>query len=237
MRVPTANKLALAAATHDTHCLSQPPLLVTPITWVANGDVALAPSPGVWFDSTGGVWVEPTGALTGGPSGPRISDLEPRSISGMSDANIAAHLATGDSLVMALSAAGAKSAHNGDVREFAERMMIEHKRHRDTTHMMLRTGRIAPVLAPFDTTDAAVGARMITHLAALAASGSNDYDRQFMGAEVALHQHMLSEVSMFREQASDAAQPLLRETKGVMQAHMLMARRLHQELGGAPELK
>ena len=219
-----AAAIAMACASHQS---------ATTTAMVSGGDVvAFTSGPGLWMDSVGGVWVEPTGVLYVAPRGVRIVDLEPVIVHTMTDANIAAHLAAGDSLEIALSAPGASRAQNPDVRNFAQRMVNEHTIHLDSARMMMRDAHIRPMMASFDTTDLAVATRLMGHLAATAATNSPNYDRQLMGAEVAMHEHMLHEIEMFRAQASPAEQPLLRETRSVVQAHLGMAQELYQALGG-----
>src|SRR5205085_2840825 len=209
-----------------------PVVQTSPVTTVSSGDVAVADASGIWLDSLGGVWVEPTGVMFVAPGGLPIIDLGPASMRLMTDANIAGHLVAGDSLEIAMSAPASGRAQNADVRNFAQRMVNEHTAHLDSVRVAMGNAHIMPMRATFDTTDAAIGGRMMNHLATVASVANSDYDRQFMRSQVALHQHMLSDLDAFRNQATPSALPLVNSTRRTVREHLLDARRLYRQLGG-----
>jgi len=225
--------LLAGAAAIAMGCASQPAPYESTTT-VSSGDVALTDGTGVWLDSLGSVWVEPTGILLVGPGGTRIYDLEPVIVHTMTDGNVAGHLLAGDSAEIALSAIGASRGQNADVRNFGQRMVNEHTAHLDMTRLMLKDAKITAVRAPFDTADANINARMMDHIAASGNTTDAHFDKKFMAAEVAMHQHMLSDLDTFRAQASPAAMPLLNHTRDTVKQHLLDARRLYRMYGGKP---
>ena len=205
-------------------CASQPVVQTSPVNTVSSGDVSLA--------DASGIWVEPTGVMFVAPGGLPIIDLEPASMRTMTDANIAGHLVAGDSLEIAMSAPASGRAQNADVRNFAQGMVNEHTAHLDSVRFAMGNAHIVPMRAGFDTADAAIGGRMMNHLATVASVAHSSYDRQFMRSQVALHQHMLGELDAFRSQATPSALPLVNNTRRTVREHLLDAKRLYRQLGG-----
>ena len=218
-----------AAAVTALACATQPqPVVTTTTTTSSGGDVASASS-GMWMDSTGGTWMDANGGFYRGRGGAAIG-LGAADVASMSNANIVAHLATGDSLEVALSQAGAARAQNQAVRDFAQRMVSEHSQHMQMGQQMAAQAGIAPSPLPADTTDVAMATNVMTRLSNVPA-GAN-YDRQLMRAEVMMHQHMLHELTMVQPQASGAARQLVDQTIPVVQQHLTDARAIWQQVGG-----
>jgi hypothetical protein len=63
-------------------------------------------------------------------------------------------------------------------------------------------------------------------------SGTPASDRQFMRAEVMMHQHMLHELTMLQPQASGAARQLIDQTIPVVQQHLALAQSVWRQVGG-----
>jgi len=183
----------------------------------------------MWADSIGGTWMDSTGAMWRGRGGTR-EGVRLEDIRALSDANIVSHLATGDSLEVALSQLGADRAHNAAVRDFARRMVSEHSAHMQTGMQLAMQGGITPAPSPADTADAMMEAHTSSRLSALPEGAQ--FDRQFMRAEVMMHQHMLHDLMTVRPQASGAALQLVDQTIPVVRAHLADAQSIWRREGG-----
>jgi predicted outer membrane protein len=95
---------------------------------------------------------------------------------------------------------GMASATNTAVRNFAQEMIGDHTTHeKQETKLAAQTGIAAVTWRP-DTTDQVVMTRMMTHLSRMQAGP--DFDRQFMAAEVMMHEHTVHDLSLFQQQTS-----------------------------------
>jgi putative membrane protein len=148
----------------------------------------------------------------------------------MSNANIVAHLAMGDSLEIALSQAGTGRAQNQAVRDFAQRMVTEHTQHMQMGQQMAAQAGIAPAHLAADTAEAQMATRMMNRISNAPAGA--DYDRRLMRAEVMMHQHMLHELNAVRPQASGATLQLVEQTIPVVQQHLTDAQSIWKQVGG-----
>ena len=234
MTLPLTRLLAIAGAMAAMACTNQPPVVTTNAprtTTTSSGDVALDNgNAGMWMDSTGGTWVDNSGAYRMGGRSGRAIGFQTTDVGTLSDANIVAHLAAGDSLEIALSQTGASRAQNQAVRDFAQRMVTEHSAHLQMGRQMAAQGGITPALSPADTTDGMMASRVLTRLSNAPAGA--DYDRRLMQTEVMMHQHMLHELQMVQPQATGTARSLVDQTIPVVQQHLADARALWRQVGG-----
>jgi putative membrane protein len=227
--------LAIGAVATAIACTNQPAITTTnrPMTTTtSSGDVALnnGNMGGMWMDSAGGTWMDADGGYRmGGRNGTGIG-FQASDVRALTDANIVAHLAAGDSLEVALSQAGAARAQNQAVRDFAQRMVTEHTAHMQMGMQMAMQGGITPAPSPADTADAMMATRMMSRLSNAPAGA--DYDRRLMQAEVMMHQHMLHELQMVQPQATGAARQLVDQTLPVVQQHLTQAQTLWRQVGG-----
>jgi predicted outer membrane protein len=188
---------------------------------------------GMWLDGSGGVWMDTTGAMRmGGRTGTPLG-LDRAMVDAMTNENMVAHLATGDSLEIAVSRMGTQRATRSAVRDFAQRMVNEHSSHMQMGQQMAMQGGITPRPAPRDTMDVAMGRRMTARLSS--AQNGDTFDRQFMRGQMMLHRHMLNELMMMQPRATGAARTLVDQTIPVVTMHLTDARRLWRELGGGNE--
>jgi len=203
----------------------------SPTMSMAFGEVGLVDADGsMWIDGPGGMWMDTTGAMRmDGGAGMRIG-LQPADMSRMSNEHIVAHLTTGDSVEITLSQLGVTQAQNAGVRAFAQRMVAEHTQHQQMTRQMATEAGITPMPAPMDTVDVVMARRVMNRLSGVSQSPS--FDRQFMGAQVMLHRHMLNALTMMRPQATGAAQRLIEQTIPVVQQHLTEAQRTSRDVGG-----
>jgi hypothetical protein len=78
--------------------------------------------------------------------------------------------------------------------------------------------------------------RMISRINGGMTSGtgmsSNVTDRQLMRAEVAMHQHMLHELTMMQSKATGMAREMVDETIPIVRQHLLDAESLWRQMGG-----
>jgi putative membrane protein len=234
MQLRITQWIAIGTAAVAMACATQQPVVTTTTrtttTTTSAGDVALSSADGYWADSVGGTWIDSTGALwRGGRSGLSLG-LQPAEISALNNGNIVAHLATGDSLEVALSQLGVDRAQNTAVRDFAQRMVTEHSAHLQMTRQMASQGSIQPMPSPADTADAAMASRIVNRLSGTTAGP--EFDRRLMRAEVTMHQHMLHELTTVRPQASGAALELIDHTIPVVRQHLADAQSIWRQVGG-----
>jgi predicted outer membrane protein len=233
MQIRLAPWLAIGTAAIALGCATQPPVVTTTTrttTTTSAGDVALSSAGGWWTDSVGGTWMDSTGALwRGGRTGLSLG-LQPADISTLNNANIVAHLATGDSLEVTLSQLGVDRAQNTAVHDFAQRMVTEHSAHLTMSRQMAAQGNIQPMPSPADTADAAVASRIVSRLSSTPAGP--EFDRRLMRAEVMMHQHMLHELNAVRPQATGTALELIDHTVPVVRQHLADAQTIWRQVGG-----
>jgi predicted outer membrane protein len=217
------------------------------MTTSSSGEVT-ASGGGLWNDGTdNGMWMDTTGAMRMGGRRGRMMGLQSADISRLNDQNIVAHLATGDSLEIALSQVVVSRAQNGAVRDFAQRMIREHTDHMQMGRQLATQNGITPMPAAFDTMDVTMASRMLNRLSNGASNGMSsnssaitsgtntgmtDGDRQLMTAEVAMHRHMLHELTMLQPQASGAARQLVDQTIPVVRQHLTDAESVWRQVGG-----
>jgi len=166
---------------------------------------------------------KPTTTTSGGDVDMANGGLQPADISRMNNANILAHLAAGDSLEVQLSRTVLAHAQNPSVRNFAQRMINEHTQHMQQGRQLAMQSGITPTPAPGDTLDVLLATRTM--------SGSMS-DRQAMGAEVAMHRHMLHELTMLQPQATGAARTLIDQTIPIVRRHLTDAESIWRQVGG-----
>ncbi|HEX3868721.1 MAG TPA: DUF4142 domain-containing protein [Gemmatimonadaceae bacterium] len=196
----------------------------------SSGEVALGGNGGAWIDSAGGMWMDGAGNMSLGPGRSPIG-LEPAAIAAMTDANIAAHLGTGDSLEVALSEFGAAHASDAGVRKFAQHMVNEHTAHLQDAQTMLNRAGLVPAPSPLDTMDMAMAARMRTRL--MARAGGADFDRELVRDEVMMHRHMLHDLQALQPQSKGATRLLVDQTIPIVRRHLAEAEVLWNRIGGA----
>jgi putative membrane protein len=241
MELRMTRLFTIGAAAAAMACSTQPPATTTSrptTTTTSSGDVALnnnrsnanSNMGGMWMDSVGGTWMDSSGGYwMGGRTGAGIG-FQATDVRALTNENIVAHLAAGDSLEVALSQAGADRAQNEAVRTFARRMVTEHSAHMQMGRQMAAQGGITPSPSPADTADAMMANRMMSRLANVSAGA--DYDRRLMQAEVMMHQHMLHELEMVQPQATGAARELVDHTIPVVRQHLADAQALWRQVGG-----
>jgi predicted outer membrane protein len=152
---------------------------------------------GMWMDGVGSIWIDTTGMLRrGGRMGSPLG-LSAGEVAMMNDRNMLAHIRADDSLEVVLGRLGMSSATNSAVRDFAQQMISDHMTHeQQETKLGAQTGIAAVTWRP-DSTDQIVLTRVMTHLSRTPA-GPN-FDRQFMAAEVMMHEHTLHDLTLFQQ--------------------------------------
>jgi putative membrane protein len=234
MQIRLTRWFGIGTAAVAMACATQPPVVTTTTTRTTTttsaGEVTLSSTGGYWVDSVGGTWIDTTGALwRGGRSGLSLG-LQPADVAALNNANIVAHLTTGDSLEVALSQLGVDRAQNTAVRDFAQRMVTEHTAHLQMARQMASQAGITPLPSPVDTADAAMAARMINRLSNTASSPA--FDRQLMRDEVVMHRRMLHDLNMVRPQATGPALDLIDHTLPVVRQHLSDAETIWRQVGG-----
>jgi predicted outer membrane protein len=115
------------------------------------------------------------------------------------------------------------------VRAFAQQMIGEHTAHLQMSRQMASQGGIQPLPSPADTADATMAWRVSNRLSNTPAGP--EFDRRFMRAELAMHQHMLHELTAVRPQASGAALELIDHTVPVVRKHLSDAQAIWRQVG------
>ncbi len=226
--------LAVAAAAACNH---KPPVYTAspPIPMsTAGGELTLDTRNGMWVDSVNGLWMDTSGVVWIGGRGGRVMDLDSVAVGMMTNANIMAHVAAGDSLEVALSRAGAARAHNTAVRAFANRMVSEHSQHLQTGRQFAMQAGVAPMLAPSDTGDARMATRMMN---GLSRDAQSEYDQALMRDEVMMHQHMLRDLEALRPQANGATREFVDQTIPVVRKHLADAQVVWRQVGGGANMR
>jgi predicted outer membrane protein len=165
------------------------------------GDVGLTDgADGMWMDGVGNIWMDTTGMLRrGGRMGSSLG-LSASDVAMMNERNMLAHIRADDSLEVVLGRLGVASATNSAVRDFAQQMVGDHMTHEaQETKLAAQTGIAAVTWRP-DTTDQMVLTRVMTHLSRSAAGPA--FDRQYMAAQVMMHEHMLHDLALFQNQST-----------------------------------
>lgn len=232
MQTRLTTSLAVGAIAFAAACTPQPVVTTTRTvtTTTSSGDVLLTDAGGMWVDSVGGTWIDTTGTLWMGGRRGRTIGLLPADISTMTNANIVEHVATGDSLEVALSQLGVERAQSSAVHDFAQRMVNEHSAHSQAAKQLGAQAGLALMPSAADTADAAVATRMFSRLSNTSASPA--FDRQLMRAEVVMHQHMFRELNALRPQATAPAREFIDQTLPVVEHHLADAQSLWHQLGG-----
>jgi hypothetical protein len=218
MKLQIAKVLAAGALAAVAACASQQTSGTAAQTSTPANATLATSTPGMWADTTGGMWMEQNGAMYMGNATGTPMGLQPADVRMLTNANIVAHLAAGDSLEVALSQTGAAQARNPAVRDFALRMVTEHTAHMQMGRQMAAQGAIIPMASPADTADAMVAMRVMTRLINAPAS--------------AAYEHMLYELTMLRPQASGTALQLIDQTIPVVRQHLSTAQALRRQVGG-----
>jgi putative membrane protein len=198
-------------------------------TTTSYGEVTSDRGRGMWLDSANGWWMDGNGGMRMGRNGAMMG-LQPPDFAAMSNENIVAHLTAGDSLEVALSQLGVSRAQNTAVRDFAQRMVTEHTAHMQAGRQFATQNTLTLTMVPNDTMDAAMTGRVISRLSSMPAGP--DFDRQFIGAEVMMHRHMLHELTMMQGPANGGARQLVDQTIPVVQQHLSDAQSIWRQLGG-----
>lgn len=220
--------VVLAAAVAAAACNRMPVSTAgMPTMATTSGDVSMNAS-GTWVDMPGGIWMDTSGTIWTRERG-RSLDLGANDLSALTNANVAAHLAAGDSLEVELSRSGAMRAQNPDVQAFAQRMAAEHAAHLTLAKQSTEAAGVLPVTFPADTMDAPMVRMMIQRLASTTPGMA--YDRQLMRDEVMMHQHMLHDLTTLRGHADGAMRQLVVQTIPVVEHHLADAQAIRMRLG------
>ena len=208
----------------------------TPLTPVHSAAGALASefidtgTGGMWIDSVGGIRLDATGTIRAPGAGRPIVGLKPEQITAMTASNVFAHVAMSDSVEIALSEWGLPRITNRLVADYARRMIDEHSNHRGIVAMMAATNGVTPARAVGDTADVFAATRAMARVAK-EASG-NDFDREFIGAQVILHRHMVQDLRLAQAGATGVTRLLIDQTLPVVEQHLTAAVQLWRERGG-----
>ncbi|HEY4218143.1 MAG TPA: DUF4142 domain-containing protein [Gemmatimonadaceae bacterium] len=184
---------------------------------------------GMWMDGVGSYWMDTSGTLRrGGRMGSPIG-LTAREVSIMTERNMLAHIRADDSLEVVMSRLGLNSATNSAVRDFAQDMISDHTAHSEKeTKLAQQTGIAAVTWIP-DTTDEVITQRMMTHLSRTTEGPS--FDRQFMAAEVMMHEHMLHDLKLFQAQSTGHPLDFVDRAIPEVERHLKAAKLVQKSLG------
>jgi len=161
-------------------------------------------------------------------------------LQGMTDENILAHLAVGDSMEIRMAQHALQQTQNQQVRDIANTLIADHTASLQQGQAAAQQAGITPQLAVGDT----AGMRMMDHMNMGNMSGNMSgnmnmshggmmaySDANFIRHNVMMHRHMLSELQTLSGVAkNDAVRYQVNATIPVVQKHLTMAQQLATNL-------
>lgn len=159
-------------------------------------------------------------------------------LQGMTDENILAHLAMGDSMEIRMAQHAVQQTQTPSVRDFANTLIADHTASLQQGRTAAQQAGITPQLAVGDT----AGMRMMDHMNMPNMSGNMNMnmshggtmaysDANFIRHNVMMHRHMLSELQTLSGVAkSDAVKSTVSASIPVVQKHLTTAQQLATDL-------
>ncbi|MFL5580603.1 MAG: DUF4142 domain-containing protein [Gemmatimonadaceae bacterium] len=145
----------------------------------------------------------------------------------MTDANVVAHLAMGDSAEIVSGQTAERNAQSTALRDFARTLVTDHSRSYEQGSSLAAQRGIAPAPAPDDT----MAMHMAMMMNQLSGAGGS-FDRDFLQMQIMHHQHMLSELNLLRSTVRDPAlQQHIASVIPVVQMHLSRAQQLGGQMG------
>lgn len=163
---------------------------------------------------------------------PALSSSDIAMLRGMSDANILNHLATGDSLEIAMAQVAVNRSDNDELVAFARQMIGDHSRNLNASRALSLHYNIPMTMMPGDTS----GIALFNTLDALnAATSTAQFNADYVRSQIALHQRMLAELETLQGVARDqAVRQHIANTIPVVENHLRRAQTVANDLGFSP---
>jgi putative membrane protein len=134
------------------------------------------------------------------PTIPALSANDQRLLNRMTDANILGHLATEDSLEVAMAQVARRRTQNAAVSGFARRMILEHSTSLLDLKAIADRRGLSMQIAPGDT-NAIVMFRLLDSLKTTTPDGG--FDRWYITSQIDVHQRLLAELQTLHDVARD----------------------------------
>lgn len=160
---------------------------------------------------------------------PALSSSDIRQLRGMSDANILNHLATSDSLEIAMAQLAVRRSGNDEVVSLAHHIIADHSRSLNSDRM-ISTGLAIPMqMMPGDTS----GMLLFHTLDSLDAAGPTArFNAEYVRSQIALHQRMLAELETLQAVAHDRnVRQQIANDIPVVESHLRLAQQVANDLG------
>jgi putative membrane protein len=168
-------------------------------------------------------------AQTATPGGADTSAAQ--GVQGWTDANILAHLATGDSLEVETAKLAQQRTQNAQVRQLAQMLINDHSKNQQQGLALAKKAGITPQPAPSDTTPQHVQNEMSRWESD---SSPAQFDREWLTFQVEHHSQDLAMLPKLQKQAqSGALKSFIGQTVPVIRKHYDQVRSLQQQSASA----
>ncbi|HEY4304528.1 MAG TPA: DUF4142 domain-containing protein [Gemmatimonadaceae bacterium] len=153
-----------------------------------------------------------------------LSSSEVTMLQRMTDPNILGHLAMGDSVEVVMAELAQTRTKNDDVLNFARDMKIDHATHLEAERSLAKTSGVGIHTLANELAVSHMG-RMVDSVGPQISELR--FDRNYVLAQVEMHQHMLGELQVLQDVAkNDMVRDHVKATIPVVQAHLDRARAL-----------
>lgn len=167
------------------------------------------------------------GSMSSSGGAMALSASDAAMLRAMTDANVVAHLAMGDSAEIVSGQTAERRAQSTALRNFARTLVTDHSRSYEQGSSLAAQRGITPALVPDDT----MAMHMAMMMNQLSGAGGS-FDRDFLQMQIMHHQHMLSELNLLRSTVRDPAlQQHIASVIPVVQMHLSRAQQLGGQMG------
>jgi putative membrane protein len=181
-----------------------------------------------------GMQVQTTSAMSGvtTPSPTRVVEVSTGDLElyrGATDANVVAHILTGDSLEIAMSRLALARSSNATVREFAQ-MMVEHHSRNEAEFRAMQADEDIGIMPMANDPIAAQGRNALANLENLTGAA---FDRAYLRAQVMHHDADAAALAQMADMArdDDLEQDIEEKLLPVVRQHLARARDIAGQLG------
>jgi putative membrane protein len=188
-----------------------------------------APKCGAWLTLGIAAMLSVSTAATAQKATPAGADTS--ATQGWSDANILAHLATGDSLEVETARLAQQRTQNAQIRRFAQTLIKDHSKNQKQGLALAKKAGITPQPAPSDTTPQHIQQEMSRWQSA---SSPAQFDRAWLEFQVKHHAEDMAMLPKLQKQAhSKALKSLIGQTLPVIRKHYDRALSLQRQSASA----
>jgi putative membrane protein len=147
----------------------------------------------------------------------------------MTDPNILGHMAMADSIEVVMAEFAQHRTENSDVLEFARMMDVDHSTHRDAERALAKSTGVGIHTLANELKASHMG-RMVDSIGPQISEQT--FDRNYILAQIEMHQHMLGELQVMRDVAkNDRVRDHVDATIPIVQSHLDRAREIARKYG------